>query len=165
MNNDNLKNINDRPDAKDMQRKGGKASGKARREKKALRERLAALIGSDALTADAMDALKAVGQETGDYYDAIAAALIAGAVKGSPQHIKLVSDLMGDTGEERRADNKDAREERLLAMKEQQFKTTGLLDGAAVPPTVITVHKDGSLDIHGGLENAPILVDNMEFME
>lgn len=164
MKNDNLQDISKRPDAKELSVKGGKASGKARREKKAMRDRLAAMLETAAKDPAALDALKQIGQEQGTIWDATAAALIAGAVQGSPQHIRLLLEVMGETGDERRADNKDARDERLLSMKEQQFKKTGLLDGAAVPPTVITVHKDGSLDIHGGLENAPILVDNMEFM-
>lgn len=107
-NSKNLKNIADRADKKEIQSKGGKASGKARREKKAIRERLAAMMELSATDPAALQALKTVGQEQGTIWDATAAAIVAGAVNGSPQHIKLLMELMGETGDERRANNKDA---------------------------------------------------------
>lgn len=160
----NLKNIKDNENAAAIRSAGGKASGKARREKKALKERLTALMAERAQSDDAIKALRAAGVEDGTYYDALTAALVQGALHGNAQYMKLVLELLGETGDERRADNKDAREQRLLELKEQQFEKTGILDGAAIAPTIITVHKDGSVDVRGGLENLPILIDNMEFM-
>lgn len=160
----NLKNIKDNENAAAIRSAGGKASGKARREKKALKERLTALMAEQAQSDDAIKGLRAAGVEDGTYYDALTAALVQGALHGNAQYMKLVLELLGETGDERRADNKDAREQRLLELKEQQFEKTGILDGAAIPPTIITVHKDGSVDVRGGLENLPILIDNMEFM-
>lgn len=164
MNSKNLSNINDRPDSKDIQSKGGRASGESKRRKKALKERLAVALDMP-VKGKALDAIRSIGMEDGTYYDALTASLIDGAINGNVQCMKLVFDLIGETGAEIRADNEDRRQERIVTMKEKQFEKTGSLDGTSVAPTVITVHKDGSLDIHGGLENAPILVDNMEFMQ
>lgn len=161
----NLKNIKDNENAAAIRSAGGKASGKARREKKALKERLTALMAEQAQSDDAIKALRAAGVEDGTYYDAITAALVQGALHGNAQYMKLVLELLGETGDERRADNKDAREQRLLELKEMQFEKTGTLDGSGIAPTIITVHKDGQVDVRGGLENMPILIDNMEFME
>lgn len=167
----NLKNIGDRDDKKEIQSKGGKASGAARRKKKELRERIQALLDRAATSPDAVQALQDIGMDGGDYLDAMTAAILLKALKGDCNAVKLVAELSGESAAEKRAeaaevraDNKDDRERRLLEMKETQFNKTGLLDGACVPPTVITVHKDGSVDVRGGLENLPILIDNMEFM-
>lgn len=162
---DNLININDRPDKNELQRAGGIASGKSKRRKKALRERLATALEMPATSIEAVEALRNAGMEEGTYYDALTASMILGAIRGNPACLKLITDIMGETAADRRADAADLRSERALQLKEKQFEKTGSIDGASIAPTVITVHKDGSLDIHGGLENAPILVDNMEFMK
>lgn len=158
MNEQNLIHINDRPDSKEIHSKGGKAAAESRRRKKELRERLAALIESNAVSPDSVQALAAVGQNSGSYYDAIAAALVAGAVKGNPQHIKLVAELMGDTGAERRADNADRRDERMLTLKEQQMKNTGSLD--AIPPLHIRF-QGGKPVVTGGSPNQLVIVDDL----
>lgn len=160
-NSKNLKNIADRADKKEIQSKGGKASGKARREKKAIRERLAAMMELSATDPAALQALKTVGQEQGTIWDATAAAIVAGAVNGSPQHIKLLMELMGETGDERRANNKDAREQRLLELKEKQFAMTGTLDGAILPPVVVRM-ENGRPVVSGGAPNQIVLVDDLD---
>lgn len=81
---ENLKPVRSKDEAKSRGRKGGLASGTARREKKSLRQRLELL-------------LKAQDQESGkENADAITAALIAKALAGDVKAYEVIRDTIGE---------------------------------------------------------------------
>lgn len=77
---DNLINLADRPkeERKEIARKGGKASGEARRRRRTLREELDVLLSSD------------------DYQEKVCTAIIDKAIKGDPRAFIAIRDSLGE---------------------------------------------------------------------
>lgn len=77
-NEQNLKPIRTKSEARERGKKGGKLSGKARREKRALKEHLLLLL------------------ETGDTAESICAALIEKALTGDVRAFETIRDTIGE---------------------------------------------------------------------
>ena len=108
-------------------RKGGVESGKARRKKKAARERINEVLELSAInsSAEAKKALHQLGMnEDGTNYDVLIASIVAGAIRGLPGYARMVLDLIGETGEEKRAKRADIRDEKRLKMEIEDHAAT-----------------------------------------
>ncbi len=67
--------------------------------------------------------MQSVGMEDGrTNYDAVTASIVAGAIQGAPGYARLLMELIGETGEEKRADKADKRDAKRLRMQEEEFK-------------------------------------------
>ncbi len=77
MNNDNLKTLSP-SEARENGKKGGKSSGKARRERKALKEQLLLLL------------------ESGDFQENICLALLDKAQNGDTKAFEVIRDTIGE---------------------------------------------------------------------
>ena len=86
---------------REIQSKGGKASGAARRRRKALREALDVYLSLPVQDKRALGRLVKAGvdAEDADMQMLIVAALVQRAIDGDVRAAKLINDLMADTDE------------------------------------------------------------------
>lgn len=62
--------------------------------------------------------MQSVGMEDGSTnYDAVTASIVAGAIQGAPGYARLLMELIGETGEEKRAERADKRDAKRLRME------------------------------------------------
>ena len=102
---------------------GGIASGKSRRRKKAMKERLQEALECSVVNPKVKKMMQSVGMEDGrTNYDAVTASIVAGAIQGAPGYARLLMELIGETGEEKRADKADKRDAKRLRMQEEEFR-------------------------------------------
>lgn len=94
---ENLKNLKDRTkdEQQEIARKGGRASGQARRRKKALREGLAEIMSQTAPD-KARRSFEKAGFDVETNEQAMIAAMAIGAMNGNVRMLELVSDLLGE---------------------------------------------------------------------
>ena len=124
-NEENLKPQSER--SKEEQRKiaqmGGIASGRARRRKKAMKERLQEALELNVINPDVKELMREIGMGDGSTnYDAVTASIVDGAIRGLPGYARLLMELIGETGEEKRAEKADRRDAKRLRMEEEEFK-------------------------------------------
>ncbi|MCM1295981.1 MAG: hypothetical protein NC311_10605 [Muribaculaceae bacterium] len=119
---DNLKPIRTKKEAQELGRKGGIASGKARRKKRAMKSLLNDMLASPA-PAEKKAALKNLGVDEDDetWQAVVMAALIDKACKGNTNAIQLLTQLSGDDPylKARQAEVRVKREE--LKLRERQI--------------------------------------------
>ena len=99
-NSENLVNIADRTtsEQREIQKKGGKASGEARRMKRTLREQLEMLLSlpvKDEATKGFIESL-GVDPETIDNATAITLSMYQEALKGNTKAFELIRDTLGE---------------------------------------------------------------------
>ena len=124
-NEENLKPQSERTksEQREIATKGGIASGKSRRRKKAMKERLQEALECSVVNPKVKKMMQSVGMEDGrTNYDAVTASIVAGAIQGAPGYARLLMELIGETGEEKRADKADKRDAKRLRMQEEEFK-------------------------------------------
>ncbi|MCH3986795.1 MAG: hypothetical protein LKG56_03525 [Lachnospiraceae bacterium] len=124
-NEENLKPQSERTksEQREIAAKGGIASGKSRRRKKAMKERLQEALECSVVNPKVKKMMQSVGMEDGrTNYDAVTASIVAGAIQGAPGYARLLMELIGETGEEKRADKADKRDAKRLRMQEEEFK-------------------------------------------
>lgn len=86
-------------------KRGGKASGKARKEKKEIRERLKIAMSLAAEPSVAAKLGGITGIDVKDNADVVVASILRGVMKSNPQ---MIDRLMEYTGESKRAETRDA---------------------------------------------------------
>ena len=119
-NEENLKPQSERTksEQREIATKGGIASGKSRRRKKAMKERLQAALECSVVNPRVKKMMQSVGMEDGSTnYDAVTASIVAGAIQGAPGYARLLMELIGETGEEKRAERADKRDAKRLRME------------------------------------------------
>ena len=122
-NEENLKPVRTESEAREKGTKGGIASGKSRRRKKAMKERLQEALECSVVNPKVKKMMQSVGMVDGSTnYDAVTASIIAGTIQGAPGYARLLMELIGETGEEKRADKADRRDAKRLRMQEEEFK-------------------------------------------
>lgn len=115
----NLRPVRTKSEARERGIKGGIASGKSRRRKKAMKERLREALDCAVVNPKVKKMIRRVGmeEEDSDNWDAVVASIVAGALRGDPRYAKLLLDLIGETGEEKRAERADKRDAKRLRME------------------------------------------------
>ena len=119
-NEENLKPQSERTksEQREIATKGGIASGKSRRRKKAMKERLQEALECSVVNPNVKKMMQSVGMEDGSTnYDAVTASIVAGAIQGAPGYARLLMELIGETGEEKRAERADKRDAKRLRME------------------------------------------------
>ncbi len=98
---------------------GGIASGKSRRRKKAMKERLREALDCAVVNPKVKKMIRQVGmgEEDSNNWDAVVASIVAGALRGDPRYARLLMELIGETGEEKRAERADKRDAKRLRME------------------------------------------------
>ena len=93
-------NMRTEEEAREISRKGGKASGEARRRKRDLKERLQAAMDmpADPRVAKAM---ASTGIDINDNLDVVAASIMKGVMKSNPQMIDRMLELLDMSPKER----------------------------------------------------------------
>lgn len=101
-----------------------------------MKERLQEALECPVVSQKVKDMMLRVGMEDGSTnYDALAASIVAGAISGQPGYARLLMELIGETGEEKRAERADKRDARRLKMEVEEFqaaRTVGDDDGIEV---------------------------------
>lgn len=124
---DNLVRFDEMPteQRKALNRKGGINSGIAKRRKKAIKESLKAMLEAGVVSDDAVEVLaNAVGSDGSGMtnYDAVAAAIMLGAIKGNPTQQQMILDLFGESSAEKRANAAARRDKKRLEMEVADFE-------------------------------------------
>ena len=92
-----LKSVRTTEEARELGRKGGIASGKARRQKRTIKENLLVLRDMPMTP----ERCRAMGMEEGSSYgEGWAMALGNGALEGNPQLARLAMELLGESKQE-----------------------------------------------------------------
>lgn len=122
-NEENLNRIRSGDEAREKGRTGGIASGVSRRRKKAVKKRLQEALSLTASSPMAIKALRKAGMdEAGTNYDAVVASIVNCAIQGKPGYAKLLMELIGETGEEKRRDRADRRDAQQLRMEKERLQ-------------------------------------------
>lgn len=120
-NEENLKPQSERTksEQREIATKGGIASGKSRRRKKAMKERLQEALECSVVNPKVKKMMRSVGMDEADSsnWDAVVASIVAGALRGDPRYARLLMELIGETGEEKRAERADKRDAKRLRME------------------------------------------------
>lgn len=120
-NEENLKPQSERTksEQREIATKGGIASGKSRRRKKAMKERLREALDCAVVNPKVKKMIRQVGmgEEDSNNWDAVVASIVAGALRGDPRYARLLMELIGETGEEKRAERADKRDAKRLRME------------------------------------------------
>ena len=120
-NEENLKPQSERTksEQREIATKGGIASGKTRRRKKAMKERLQEALECSVVNPKVKKRMRSVGMDEADSsnWDAVVASIVAGALRGDPRYARLLMELIGETGEEKRAERADKRDAKRLRME------------------------------------------------
>ena len=98
----NLKPIRSVDEAREKGKKGGEASGEARRKKKTLRENMELLLGLDVTSTKDFNKLYALGipEEEINNTMLLTAAMFERAKKGDVAAYKEIRDLVGESGKQ-----------------------------------------------------------------
>lgn len=99
---DNLKPIKSVDEARELGRKGGKASGEARRKKKAMREQMEMLLSLPFADEEAKEKMKELGIPVDDIDNqmALMIATYQQALKGDTSAINIVREVVGERVQE-----------------------------------------------------------------
>lgn len=152
MANENLIPFNERTEEEQrkIQRKGGIASGKARREKADLKKKVNQILEMDVFSPQLKEALEEKGLNATNQ-TAIATVLLQKALKGDMRAIELLAKMNGNEGTKDPLDKKEQKE-RVKAMQLENKKREQALEGNVVSEDIMSdyfdklegVVKDGS---------------------
>lgn len=152
MANENLIPFNERTEEEQrkIQRKGGIASGKARREKADLKKKVNQILEMDVFSPQLKEALEEKGLSATNQ-TAIATVLLQKALKGDMRAIELLAKMNGNEGTKDSLDKKEQKE-RVKAMQLENKKREQALEGNVVSEDIMSdyfdklegVVKDGS---------------------
>lgn len=102
-NEDNLRPVRTKEEARERGRKGGIASVKSRRQKKAMRERLIEALECPVVNDSVKNMMRQTGMpKDGTNWDAVTASIVIKAIQGTPGYAKLLMELLGEIGNEKR---------------------------------------------------------------
>ena len=129
MANENLIPFNERTEEEQrkIQRKGGIASGKARREKADLKKKVNQILEMDVFSPQLKEALEEKGLSATNQ-TAIATALLQKALKGDIRAIELLAKMNGNEGTKDNLDKKEQKE-RIKAQQLENQKREQALEG------------------------------------
>ena len=152
MSHENLIPFNERTEEEQrkIQRKGGIASGKARREKADLKKKVNQILEMDVFSPQFKEALEKKGLNATNQ-TAIATVLLQKALKGNIRAIELLAKMNGNEGTKDSLDKKEQKE-RVKAMQLENKKREQALEGNVVSEDIMSdyfdklegVVKDGS---------------------
>lgn len=133
-----------------IQRKGGIASGKARREKADLKKKVNDILAMDVFSPQFKEALEEKGLNATNQ-TAIATVLLQKALKGDMRAIELLAKMNGNEGTKDNLDKKEQKE-RIKAQQLENKKREQQLEGNVVSEDIMSdyfdklegVIKDGS---------------------
>lgn len=146
---DNLK-VPTSEEARKYGRKGGIASGKARREKADLKKKVNQILEMDVFSPQLKEALEEKGLNATNQ-TAIATVLLQKALKGDMRAIELLAKMNGNEGTKDKLDQKEQKE-RIKAQQLENKKREQALEGNVVSEDIMSdyfdklegVVKDGS---------------------
>lgn len=122
-NEDNLRPVKTKEEARMRGRNGGIASGIARRRKKDMKQRLQDALELAVVNPEVKTTMKQIGMKgEGTNWDAVVASIVAGTIQGTPGYAKLLMELLGETGAEKRAEREDKRDAKRLKMEMDEFE-------------------------------------------
>ena len=152
MANENLIPLNKRTkdDQREIQKKGGIASGKVRREKADLKKKVNQILEMDVFSPQLKEALEEKGLNATNQ-TAIATVLLQKALKGDIRAIELLAKMNGNEGTKDNLDKKEQKE-RIKAQQLENQKKAQALEGNVVSEDIMSdyfdklegVVKDGS---------------------
>ena len=101
-NEDNLRPVKAKEEARERGRRGGIASGKVRRQKKDMKQRLQDALELAVVNPEVKTTMKQIGMKgEGTNWDAVVASIVAGTIQGTPGYAKLLMELLGEIGSEK----------------------------------------------------------------
>lgn len=101
-NEDNLRPVKTKEEARMRGRNGGIASGIARRRKKDMKQRLQDALELAVVNPEVKTTMKQIGMKgEGTNWDAVVASIVAGTIQGTPGYAKLLMELLGEIGSEK----------------------------------------------------------------
>lgn len=122
-NEDNLRPVKTKEEARERGRRGGIASGKARRQKKDMKQRLQDALELAVVNPKVKTMMQQIGMKgEGTNWDAVVASIMVGTIQGTPGYAKLLMELLGETGAEKRAEREDKRDAKRLKMEMEEFE-------------------------------------------
>lgn len=152
MANENLIPLNKRTkdDQREIQKKGGIASGKARREKADLKKKVNQILEMDVFSPQLKEMLEEKGLSATNQ-TAVATVLLQKALKGDMRAIELLAKMNGNEGTKDKLDKKEQKE-RIKAQQLENKKREQALEGNVVSEDIMSdyfdklegVVKDGS---------------------
>lgn len=99
----NLRPVRTKEEARERGRRGGIASVKSRRQKKDMKQRLQDALELAVVNPKVKSMMQQIGMDgEGTNYDAVAASIVAGTIQGTPGYAKLLMELLGEIGSEKR---------------------------------------------------------------
>lgn len=137
MANENLIPFNERTEEEQrkIQRKGGIASGKARREKADLKKKVNQILEMDVFSPQLKEALEEKGLSATNQ-TAIATVLLQKALKGDIRAIELLAKMNGNEGTKDNLDKKEQKE-RIKAMQLENKKREQALEGGVASEDIM----------------------------
>lgn len=152
MANENLIPLNERTkdEQRKIQKKGGIASGKVRREKADLKKKVNQILEMDVFSPQLKERLEEQGLSATNQ-TAIATVLLQKALKGDMRAIELLAKMNGNEGTKDKLDKKEQKE-RVKAMQLENKKREQALEGGMASEDIMSdyfeklegVVKDGS---------------------
>lgn len=152
MANENLIPLNKRTkdDQREIQKKGGIASGKVRREKADLKKKVNQILEMDVFSPQLKEALEEKGLSATNQ-TAVVTVLLQKALKGDIRAIELLAKMNGNEGTKDNLDKKEQKE-RIKAQQLENKKREQALEGNVVSEDIMSdyfdklegVVKDGS---------------------
>ena len=119
----NLRPVRSKEEARERGRNGGIASVKSRRQKKDMKQRLQDALELAVVNPKVKSMMQQVGMSgEGTNWDAVAASIVAGTIQGTSGYAKLLMELIGETGAEKRAERADKRDAKRLKMEAEEFE-------------------------------------------
>lgn len=142
MANENLIPFNERTEEEQrkIQRKGGIASGKARREKADLKKKVNQILEMDVFSPQLKEALEEKGLIATNQ-TAIATVLLQKALKGDIRAIELLAKMNGNEGTKDSLDKKEQKE-RIKAQQLENKKREQALEGNVVSEDIMSDYFD-----------------------
>ena len=123
-----------------IQRKGGIASGKARREKADLKKKVNDILAMDVFSPQLKEALEEKGLNATNQ-TAIATVLLQKALKGDMRAIELFAKLNSNEGTKDKLDKKEQKE-RIKAMQLENKKREQALEGGVASEDIMSDYFD-----------------------
>ena len=127
-------------EAREISRKGGIASGKARREKADLKKKVNEILSMDVFSPQFKEMLEEKGLSVTNQ-TAIATVLLQKALKGDMRAIELLAKMNGNEGTKDSLDKKEQKE-RIKAMQLENKKREQQLEGGAKSEDVMSDYFD-----------------------
>lgn len=142
MANENLIPLNERTkdEQRKIQKKGGIASGKVRREKADLKKKVNQILEMDVFSPQLKEALEEKGLSATNQ-TAIATVLLQKALKGDIRAIELLAKMNGNEGTKDNLDKKEQKE-RIKAMQLENKKREQALEGGVASEDIMSDYFD-----------------------